>query len=288
MDLSGSAYGVALPYSASANFGDDAGSGDVDMIGPAVISALQHHMNRAVAIAPDARDMTRSFSHHLRNTLNHAGEELTAFLRAPTPEDLPCVTRHRAFLSGLNTAGFVSSPSWMARNVRELVDTQGVLDDISGALGVSLTTLRSTLTTAMNMYLPIVEALDESHRRIEKKLQEIDGVTRQLLALPPVASADLEAAILRYASAQYESCGLQLDYESFCTNYAKFQAYRSVLGLVGSTPGPPTCSICMTDPVSCAIVPCGHTFCNRCGQTQRSQCYLCRTPVRERQRLYFT
>jgi hypothetical protein len=290
MDLSGTSFNLALPYSAAAAFGEDAGSGDVDMLAPAISNALQYHMNTASTITPDPRDAMRPFSHRLRNTLQVAGEDLMSFLR---PEEsavaeMPCFVNHTTFLSGLNTAGFVSSPSWMSRNLREVIHHEAVLADISGALGMSLSSLRSTIQTAMDLYIPTIEAMDASYKQIDKKLKEIDNVTRQLLSLPSVKSTELETAILHYTASQYESCRLQENYETFCTNYAKFQAYRSVLGLVGGQGGSPICVICMTEPVSCAVVPCGHTFCTKCGQSQRSQCYLCRTPVREKQRLYFT
>ena len=50
----------------------------------------------------------------------------------------------------------------------------------------------------------------------------------------------------------------------------------------------PLCSICITEPISVAYVPCGHTFCKGCGQRQSLSCHVCRTPIREKQKLYFS
>jgi hypothetical protein len=293
MDLSGSAFGIALPYSASAAFGEDAGSGDVDMLRPSVLNTLQYQTNQVATIAPDARDVLRPFSYRLRNTLSQASEDLTEFLRPaatdPPAGPVPCIDRHNAFLRGLNTAGFLSSPSWMKRNVCEVVDKNAILADISGVLGMSLSDLRSKLETVMAQYLPTIETMDNAYKRLDAKLSKLDDVTQQLMALPPL-NEDFGTAILNYASSQFEENKLQGDYEEFCKNYAKFQAYRSILALpqgLGNG-GAPTCVICMTESVACAVIPCGHTFCSKCAQTQRSMCYLCRTPVREKQRLYFT
>jgi len=293
MDLSGSAYGIALPYSAAAAFGEDAGSGvpgDVDLLRPAVLNSMQHHMNQEAARAPDGRDWVRTFSQGLRNTLNAAGETLTAFLRAPS-DTLPCVTNHRTFLTGCTTAGFLSSPSWMARTLREVVDPASIRADISGALGLPLEELHAKLRATMDLYLASIDSMNKAYGRLEAKLTELEKVTHQLLSLPPLPHpSELATAIYGYAESQYKVNDLEADYTEFCKSYAAFQSTRSALVLAQSVAGSttPTCVICMTEPVSCAIVPCGHTFCGRCGQSQRSQCYLCRTPVREKQRLYFT
>jgi len=50
----------------------------------------------------------------------------------------------------------------------------------------------------------------------------------------------------------------------------------------------PLCSICITEPISMAYVPCGHTFCKSCGQRQSMTCHVCRAPIREKLKLYFS
>ena len=290
MDLSGSAYGIALPYSAAAAFGEDAGSGDIDLLRPAVLNSMQHHMNQGAAMTSDGRDDVRTFSQGLRNTLNAAGETLTGFLRAPS-DTVPCIANHRTFLTGCTTAGFLSSPSWMTRTLRNVVDPASVQADISGALGLPLDELHAKLRTTMDLYLASIDTMGKAYGRLEAKLTGLERVTHQLLSLPSLPHpSDLATAIYAYAESQYKEHDLEADYTEFCKSYATFQATRSALVLPQSVAGStmPTCVICMTEPVSCAIVPCGHTFCNKCGYSQKSQCYLCRTPVREKQRLYFT
>ena len=50
----------------------------------------------------------------------------------------------------------------------------------------------------------------------------------------------------------------------------------------------PMCAICLTEPVTHCVAPCGHTFCGGCVRRLTMSCYLCRGTVRERVKLYFT
>ena len=52
------------------------------------------------------------------------------------------------------------------------------------------------------------------------------------------------------------------------------------------------CKICfelMTSPLNTPILlfPCGHTFCGDCSAKQRTQCYICRSTIKDRQKLFF-
>jgi hypothetical protein len=49
----------------------------------------------------------------------------------------------------------------------------------------------------------------------------------------------------------------------------------------------PLCSICLTESVGFAVVPCGHTFCGTCLKRQTLSCYMCRTHIRDRVKLFF-
>jgi dTDP-4-amino-4,6-dideoxygalactose transaminase len=50
----------------------------------------------------------------------------------------------------------------------------------------------------------------------------------------------------------------------------------------------PLCSICFQEVVSLVSIPCGHTFCISCGGKQLTNCYICRIPVKDRVKIYFS
>lgn len=62
----------------------------------------------------------------------------------------------------------------------------------------------------------------------------------------------------------------------------------NMLRMFVNMPTEPLCSVCLVEPVSLTSIPCGHTFCTPCGQRQLITCYICRTPVKDRQRIFFS
>lgn len=297
MDISG-ANGVTVsfgttPFSSADFESADAGSGDFQTLEPSVGNVLQHHMNRAASIAPDPRDILRPWKRQVQDALNRAEERLVSFLQTPNPEGPSSFERHRAFMRGLDTPGFMTSASWLSRNIADVVDNKMVLEGIEGAIGMSLSSLQEKIRCVMDLYTLTITEMDKVHTRMMKNIDHITQLTRSVMAVP--ASIDTESgralrvALLSHIDSEHIKYRIEDDYKDFCLKYSQFQAYRSVLCLLqGALSTTPTCTICMTDPITCSLVPCGHTFCNACTQKQRIQCYVCRTAIREKQRLYFT
>ena len=185
----------------------------------------------------------------------------------------------------------------MDRHVVSVVDVSGVRASLYAELGLSLEDLTVSLQHIMNLYQTSIGrlfSLNESISHNVKKLEDLQARLEGLSGLGAPGSpelAALQSAILNYVASCYDSYGVKKEYQAFCVEYARFRAFRSILHplqVAGDLRGAPVCSICTTDRVTAALIPCGHTFCNSCAQKQRSVCYLCRCTVKERQRLYFT
>jgi hypothetical protein len=73
--------------------------------------------------------------------------------------------------------------------------------------------------------------------------------------------------------------------------YKKWNICRQIISLQNSIKeknNEPQCAICLSEPISYTIVPCGHTFCSVCSKKQNTTCYICRGIIRERVKLFFT
>jgi hypothetical protein len=46
------------------------------------------------------------------------------------------------------------------------------------------------------------------------------------------------------------------------------------------------CSICLENDISKACFPCGHTYCNSCINYDYYNCHICRTPIKNIERIY--
>jgi len=124
-----------------------------------------------------------------------------------------------------------------------------------------------------------IDTLDALHHRIQlvTSLSENE-------ALPALLESFTHYAEKIYASSMFEE-----NYKELIEGYKKWNICRQIISIQGlmRDETEPQCSICLTEPVANAIVPCGHTFCSTCSKKQNTTCYICRGQIRERIKLYF-
>ena len=112
---------------------------------------------------------------------------------------------------------------------------------------------------------------------------------------PNEASLDVFASFNKYLSEFFKEQNILEHFNKFVLARKRFIIFRDILRIVQTTirnsenmPETSMCAICMSDTVSLAFVPCGHTFCSNCGNKQISQCYICRTKVQTKMKIYFS
>ena len=121
----------------------------------------------------------------------------------------------------------------------------------------------------------------------DKTYQKVIGICE----LPSNESSQiLGEAVESYVRRLFEENQIEQQYTATVEAYRRFAALKELVGFFRFTDlqeKEPLCSICMTDTVSFAISPCGHTFCSTCMKRQVSSCYMCRTPIRDRLKIFF-
>ena len=265
---------------------------DISGLHADVNTLLEYHMNEASTIMSDERDYLRPWRRRLRDILITKNEETLRFLEKPQ-EEWPAEQQHSRFFQTIRN--LPAGSTWMRSHVENVVDTESIRNAIESDVGFSILTVRTNIHVIMEKYQATLRNLFEYNDKIETNIQKLDELYNRLSRLPDLdatspASIQLQNSIIAYVDSCYESWGIRHDYESFCKTYAEFMAYRSILlplQAAADTQGSPVCSICTTDRVTMALNPCGHVFCNSCGQKQRSQCYICRCSVTNRLRIYF-
>jgi hypothetical protein len=88
----------------------------------------------------------------------------------------------------------------------------------------------------------------------------------------------------------FEEQKIEEDYKKTVEAYRRFSALREMiqfLRFTDLTEKEPLCSICLTESVTFVLVPCGHTLCGTCMKKQVHTCYMCRTTIRDRVKIYF-
>jgi len=296
MDLSGAYGGHVEPLAfSSADFEDaDAGSGAMNDTKRSIETTLQYHMNVGNTIVPDERDFLRPWRKRLRDILLNESELLTNFLEKPL-EDASIVQRHSTFLRCLEMPTIASSAEWLVKKISPIIDNELVLGELETELGRSVADIRKDIHAVLNTYLETVKEMFRTMEILNLKIEKVDSMKKRLFSISIEDDESeevlaLKQSVIAYIRAEYERNKIQDDYTEFCRLYARFTALRSILlslNVSTNNADGPICSICTTERVSWALVPCGHTFCNGCAQKQRHLCFVCRTTLRDRQRLYF-
>jgi hypothetical protein len=260
---------------------------------------LQHHLDIASDIVPGrGQNQLRSWQNKIQEILAKQNESLGRFLEKPKSE-WPSIKQHGKFL---NDSVFTSQ-EWLLQNTEPIVDNDRILEEINQELGLPLSTVQEKIQLVMEKYKATVEQLFLNNESLQKKLNVITSLKKKLDELSDLGLDDaetdkpelleLQTSILKYIQSRYDSLLIRDDYLAFCTSYARFSALRSVMNSLQTFSqhtdalGSPLCTICTMDRINMALIPCGHTFCNICAVKQRSQCYICRTTIREKQKLFF-
>ncbi len=261
----------------------------------AVDESLQHHMTSAATIMSDERDFLRPWRRRVRDLLSECNAEMLEFLEKSGDDGLDSITRHEEFVKTLGSGTLPSGAGWYNSHIHDVIQNDTVLSEINSELGFNLDDARTQIHKVMEMYLTCIKRLFELDGQIHETLDKIEALKKRVEGVfeldetGPEISV-LQTSILEYIRSRYRSMGLESDYTEFCKQYARFSALRTVvlaLKVAEDVTGGPTCTICTSEKITTALVPCGHSFCTNCASKQRGQCYICRTSVRDKLRVFF-
>jgi hypothetical protein len=261
---------------------------DLSGVEAATLNCLQYHSQNIVSTVSDERDFLRLWRRRWRDALADENARLFRFLRSHNE------ISDAEFLTHLKE--IPPNSEWFRRHVDVVFDLNGLMSELETRFGVPYTTLREAQHAAHDLYAVVLRKLFDLEDVLNKKLEDIKSVSTSLESLTIIdlsggEAAMLQSAIVNYIRGVYRSSQIDIVYKEFINTYGEWQALRGlVLGghvARSETSVGPLCSICTTERLTYALNPCGHTFCNNCAQRQHSMCYICRSPVSSRLRLYF-
>ncbi len=100
----------------------------------------------------------------------------------------------------------------------------------------------------------------------------------------------LAESMEKYLERIFEDNSIDSLYKEILETYRRFMVVRELVVMRRTPEGIenlPQCVICCDEPVMFTLIPCGHCFCQRCLQRQIGNCYVCRSHVKDRLRIYF-
>jgi Zinc finger, C3HC4 type (RING finger) len=146
-----------------------------------------------------------------------------------------------------------------------------------------------------NQYRIIGEEVLRLETTLFQKIDYLDKLNNRIPIITSLkdneALPELIDSFTKYATKIYESSNFEQNYKELVEAYKKWNICRQIISiqpLLKNDKTEPQCSICLLEPISSAIVPCGHTFCSNCSKKQNTTCFICRGKIRERIKLFFT
>ena len=146
----------------------------------------------------------------------------------------------------------------------------------------------------MSQYKTIGEEVLRLETTLFQKIDQLDKLHQRIPLITNLTHNDALPALIdsfsSYAESVYVSAHFEENYNELMESYKKWNICRQLLSvqqMMRQDGNEPHCSICLTELISYAIVPCGHTFCSGCSKKQNTTCFICRGQIRERMKLYF-
>jgi hypothetical protein len=155
--------------------------------------------------------------------------------------------------------------------------------------------LKAQVNALIELYKDTGDKLLEAENQLKLRLEKMDKVQRRIQTVMELqtneATPEVVGALEHYLQISFRDMNVESLYKSLLFLYQKHIALREAIAVfkTGSQlVSEPLCPICLTDSVTTAIVPCGHTFCNSCARRMAMECGVCRGRIRERMKLYFS
>ena len=158
----------------------------------------------------------------------------------------------------------------------------------------SLEDLMNQIKWLTNQYKNSGEEVLRLETVLFQKIDRLDKVNQRIPMITTLTEneslPELVSAFTKYAKSIYDSSHFEENYIQLMEGYKKWNLCRQLLSvqqMMQKDGTEPSCSICLLEPVSHAIAPCGHTFCGTCSRKQNTTCFICRGQIRERIKLFF-
>lgn len=240
--------------------------------------------------------LTANWKRRFREFMNTKNEDLINFLKKPLASQSP-LTRAETFVVKFGRADFQATHPSLAHT---LFDASGVshaaqIEQEIQALGPS--TPKQIVEQVRWLYDAYREAGEEclkQENELKLRLDVMDKTYQKIIGFSELPvnedSERMAASIELYAKRLMEDNKIEEQYKKTVEAYRRFAALRDALHFFRFTDlqdNEPLCSICLSEPVGFALVPCGHTLCATCLRRQMTTCYMCRTHVRDKVKLFF-
>lgn len=306
-----SGYGSGF---ASADFGDaednnpsgsfiEAFGGNQDAIQGIVQQSLSRHLTEALpnpspSLGPSTH--TNNWRKRLREMMIRQNETVLGFLTRPVADHptigpVENILRRYSFRQDIDNNAIKTFKQLVDLSGTPFTQIQAEIEACIAAKGPSTSAdLKKQFNALIELYKETGEKLMDAENQLKMRIEKMDKIQKRVSIVIELqtndATPDLTNSLENYLKVTFRDMGIETQYKALLSLYQKHIALREAISVfkIGNIVSEPMCPVCLTDSVSSAISPCGHTFCGTCVKRMISECGVCRGRIRDRLKLYFT
>ena len=307
-----SGYGSGF---ASADFGDaednnpsgsfiEAFGGNQDAIQGIVQQSLTRHLTEALphttspSLGPSTQ--TNNWRKRLREMMIRQNETVLGFLTRPVADHptigpVESILRRYSFRQDIDNASIKTFKQLIDLSGTPFTQIQGEIEACLSAKGPSTSAdMKKQFNALIELYKETGEKLMDAENQLKMRIEKMDKIQKRVSTVIELqtndATAELTNALENYLKVSFRDMGIESQYKAVLALYQKHIALREAISVfkIGNITSEPLCPVCLTDSVSSAISPCGHTFCGTCVKRMVNECGVCRGRIRDRLKLFFS
>jgi len=263
---------------------------------PIVSQTLTQHLNQ-IPVKP-VTNMS-NWRKHLREIMLQQTDTVIGFLVKPAAEQqvlgpVESLLRKFSVRKEVEPSALKTLAELLAESPGPKVETE-INDCITKSGPSTISEIRDQVSSLIELYKKTGESILEGEYQVKLRVEKLSKVHKQVSSIMELQVNDETEGLLKglekYLVGTAKDLCIEELYKDLVHLYAKHMALREAIQVVKTgtcLPSEPWCSICISDTISYAIVPCGHTFCVGCSRKMVYDCGMCRTRIKERLKIYIS
>lgn len=232
----------------------------------------------------------------IREFMGQKNEDLIRFIKKPLAQH-PTLGQADGFMKRFGRTDFQIPQNSLQTSIFDISgkDTWGIFEEDVKRMGPSSPSqIVEQIRWIYEKYKTTSEDLLQAESQLKIKLDMLDKCYQKLITVMDLpeneATKKVGDSIYEYMNTLLEDYEIESAYTKYVSAYRQFISIRemvSFLRCMETHDKDPLCSICLQETVTHTLSPCGHTFCMNCSKRQMTSCYICRTQIRERIKIFF-
>lgn len=274
---------------------DPTGLGLADPYSTLVGNALQRQTTEIKDKTTNPSPTPTNWRRKLREFMALKNEDLIEVLKKPLGPQSP-LYRADVFVQKFGRPDFVAShPSLQMVSL----DASGSLmsqieQELLGIGPSNAKEIQNQVRWAYDMYRQAGDECLKRESELKLRLDILDKTYQKVIGFCDLPvnqdSEKLAEAVEGYIKTIFEDHKIEECYKAAIEAYRRFASLREIIQIFRFTDlhdKEPLCAICMNESVAFVLNPCGHTFCGTCLKRQVNTCYICRSSIRDKLKIYF-